>query len=75
MARSKYGVNKDKSDRTYNDISFDSKIEMQYYRDIVLPKYESGEIIEYELQKEYILQPGFVHENKKVLPIKYIADF
>ena len=75
MARSKYGVNKDKSDRTYNNISFDSKIEMQYYRDIVLPKFESGEIIEYELQKEYILQPDFIHEGKKILPIKYVADF
>ena len=75
MIKSKYGVNKDKSDRTYNDIVFDSKLEMQYYRDVLLPKYLSGEIKEFELQKEFILQPGFTHNGKKILPIKYVADF
>lgn len=36
---------------------------------------ESGEIIYYELQKKYILQDGFEHDGKRVLPITYIADF
>ena len=75
MEKTKYGVKKDISDRTYDNIVFDSKLEMNYYRDVVLPKYTSGEIKEFELQKEYILQPGFIYEGKKVLPVKYVADF
>lgn len=54
---------------------FDSVLEMKFYRDVILPKMESGEIIYYELQKKYILQDGFEHDGKRVLPITYIADF
>lgn len=50
-------------------------MEMKYYRDVVLPKTESGEITHYELQKKYILQEGFEHDGKKVQPITYVADF
>lgn len=71
---SKYNVgNKDK--RTYDGIVFDSILEMRYYRDVLLPKVESGEVVSYELQKPYELQPKFKHNGKTVLPIKYIADF
>lgn len=48
---------------------------MKYFRDVVLPKKESGEIITYELQKEYVLQDGFERNGKRILPITYIADF
>lgn len=48
---------------------------MKYYRDVVLPKVESGEILYYELQKTYILQEGFIRNGKRVLPITYVADF
>ena len=65
----------DKSKRTYDGIVFDSALEMRYYRDVLLPKVESGEIVSYELQKPYELQPQFKHDGKTVLPIKYIADF
>lgn len=75
MARSKYNVDSNKNKRTYNDIVFDSELEMKYYRDVVLPLYEDGEIIEFELQKKYELQPSFKHENKTVRPITYVADF
>lgn len=71
---SKYNVgNKDK--RTYDGIVFDSILEMRYYRDVLLPKVESGEVVSYELQKPYELQPKFKHNGKTILPIKYIADF
>ena len=50
-------------------------MEMKYYRDIVLPQVESGEITEYELQRKYTLQPKFVRDNKTVQPIVYVADF
>lgn len=75
MARSKYNVNKDIEKRTFNNIVFDSILEMRYYRDVVLPKVESGEIVNYELQKPFELQPKFIHDGKSVHPITYIADF
>ena len=73
--RTKFNVNKDTSKRTYNGITFDSVLEMKYYRDVILPNVESGLIKYYELQKEYELQPKFTHNGKTVLPIKYVADF
>lgn len=75
IARTKFNVDKDTEKRTCNGIVFDSVLEMKYYRDVVLPKVESGEIITYELQKKYILQNGFEHEGNRVLPITYVADF
>lgn len=75
IARSKFNVDKDTSKRTYNGIIFDSILEMKYYRDVILPNVESGQIVKYELQKEYVLQPKFTRNNKSVLPIKYVADF
>lgn len=75
MARTKFNVDKDKSKRTYNNIVFDSILEMRYFRDVILPKVESGEIVEYELQKPYELQPKFIKNGKTVQAIKYVADF
>ena len=75
ITRTKFNVDKDKEKRTYNNIVFDSVLEMKYFRDVVLPKKESGEITYYELQKKYILQDGFKHDGKNILPIVYIADF
>lgn len=68
-------MGKDATKRTYNGITFDSILEMRYYKEVLLPLVKSGEVIKYELQKPYELQPKFVHDNKPVLPIKYIADF
>lgn len=75
MARTKFNVDKDTSKRTYDRITFDSALEMKYYRDVLLPLVESGEVVSYELQKPYELQPKFKHNNKTVLPVKYVADF
>lgn len=75
MNRSKYNVSSDKEKRTHNGICFDSQLEMKYYRDVILPLEESGQIIKYELQKPYELQPKFTHDGKTVQPIKYVADF
>ncbi len=73
--RSKFNVGKDKTDRTYDGIVFDSSVEMRYYRDVVLPKIEDGTIVKCDRQKRYILQPSFLHEGKKIQPIEYKADF
>ena len=75
IARTKFNVDKDTEKRTCDGIVFDSVLEMKYFRDVVLPKKESGEIIYYELQKKYILQDGFERNEKRILPITYIADF
>ena len=75
MAKTKYNVDKETVKRTFDGIVFDSRLEMQFYRDMVLPKFESGEIKHYELQKVFILQPGFRRDGKSILPIKYVADF
>lgn len=73
--RTKFNVSKDREKRTYNNICFDSIVEMKFYRDWILPKMESGDIVNCELQKKYELQEKFTHDNKNVLPINYIADF
>ena len=75
IARSKFNVSTDKNNRTFNGITFDSALEMKFYRDYVCPKYENGEIKEYQLQVKYELQPKFVHEGKTVQAINYVADF
>lgn len=72
---SKFNVSKDKSKRTYNGIVFDSALEMRYYKEVLLPMVESGEVVNYELQKTYELQPKFKHDGKAVRAINYVADF
>ncbi len=75
MGRSKFNVDENKDSRTYDGIVFDSALEMRYYRDVVLPGVESGEISNYELQKKYELQPKFRHDGKLIRAIVYVADF
>lgn len=73
--RTKYNVSKNKEKRTYNGIVFDSELEMKYYRDVLLPNFENGDVVKYELQKSYELQPKFKYNNKTVQPVNYVADF
>ncbi len=82
--RSKFGVDitaKGKADRTCNNyitgepITFDSKLEKQYYEQVVIPGLQSGEIVEAHLQKKYALQPSFKRDGKTVRAIDYISDF
>lgn len=71
---SKYHVSA-REDRTYDGIVFDSKAEMEYYREVVLPLAAAGEIVQYALQKSFVLQPGFRHDGKAVRAIIYVCDF
>ena len=73
--RSKFNVSKDKSKRTFDGIVFDSIVEMKFYKEYVLPKHENGEILEYEMQKQYELQPKFSYMGKSVRAINYVADY
>lgn len=75
MSRTKFNVDKEADGRTLNGIVFDSLLELRYYRDVLLPLVESGDVVEYELQKPYELQPKFVHDGRTVQAIKYVADF
>lgn len=73
--QSKFNVGKSKDDRTYEGTVFDSAVEMKYYRDVIMPALNNGTIVRCEKQKRYILQPSFMHNGKKILPIEYKADF
>lgn len=75
MEKSKFNVDKETERRTCDGIVFDSIMEMKYYRDVLCPLVESGDVVEYELQKPYELQPKFEHDGKQVRPITYVADF
>ena len=82
--RSKFGVNmteKGKQDRTYPDyytnepILFDSKLEKNYYVQVVNPGLEDGSIKKVERQVKYQLQPSFKKNGKSIRSIDYISDF
>jgi hypothetical protein len=75
MDRTKFNVDKDKENRTWNGIVFDSKLEMRYYRDQLCPLMDSGDIVSCELQKPYELQPSFTHDGRNVRAVTYVADF
>lgn len=51
MARTKFNVDKDKDKRTFAGIVFDSQLEMKYFRDVLCPRVESGDVVHFELQK------------------------
>lgn len=81
---SKYHVDisdKGKAERTAFDrksqkqVLFDSKLEKQYYLEIICGGLDSGIITDYELQKRYILQPSYKHDGKTIRAIDYVADF
>lgn len=67
---SKYNAKK----LTVDNIQFDSQIESRFYLYLKEQK-DNGEIKDFELQPEFILQPKFEKDGKKYLPIKYKADF
>ena len=55
-------------------ITFDSKDEAKYY-ELLKAKRAAGEIINFELQPQYILQPSFKKDGKTIRAITYTADF
>lgn len=75
MARTKFNVDKDVEKRTCDGIVFDSKLEKNYYEEVLKPLVASGEVVSYELQKPYELQPKFEHNGASVRPVTYVADF
>jgi len=70
LAKNKYHNNKPIID----GIKFDSKKEAEYYCELKLRK-KGNDIIDFELQPEFILQEGFRRDGKAIRAIKYRADF
>jgi hypothetical protein len=70
------GESKYKSRKTIVDgITFDSQKEARKYAELKLLK-QAGEILDYELQPQYELQPGYRDSQRNwVRPIIYRADF
>ena len=78
--RTKFNVSKNPADRTYDGVVYDSKAEMLFYRDIVLPRLASGEIVECRKQVPFLLQEAFRRVDKDgkdvaVRKIDYVADY
>lgn len=76
--QSKYNVdtsNNGKIKRTYDGILFASQLEMEFYRDWVIPRIKSGEIVKCDRQVRYELQPKFEKNGKKYAAIYYVSDF
>jgi len=55
-------------------ITFDSKKEAQKYLELKLLQ-RAGEVIEIELQPEFVLQEAYRYKGKKVRAVTYRADF
>ena len=68
--KSKYGAKKCE----YEGIKFDSQKERDRYIELKLLE-KGGAIRDLQLQVPFVLQDGFEFNGKKILPIKYIADF
>ena len=74
--RSKYNIeigNKEK--RTYDGITFDSELELKYYKEVICKGLEQGNIKNFERQKSYELQPTFRYNGKTIRAVTYVADF
>lgn len=61
--------------KTGETLTFDSKLEKQFYDDIIVVGMENGTINDYVLQKKYLLQPSFKYFGKTIREINYISDF
>jgi hypothetical protein len=76
--RSKHNVDKTLEGirkRTVNGILFDSEIEARYYKTVILPEIETGEITEVKIHPKYILQDAFEKYGRKYLKVELEADF
>lgn len=56
------------------EVKFDSRKEAMRFDELYLMA-NQGLISELTLQPSYVILDGYVHEDKKIRPIKYNADF
>ena len=74
MPRSKYGNIKDSRIINGEEVKFDSRKEAIRFDELYVMA-KAGLIKELTLQPSYVILDGYEHEGKKILPIKYNADF
>lgn len=60
---------------TGKTITFSSDTQKRYYDEVILPGYESGKIVDYDLQRRYILQDSFNRNGITIRRIDYVADY
>ena len=75
---SKYNVDNSalgKLKRTFDGILFDSLLECRFYKEVIIPKIKSGEILSVNRQVKYKLLPSFVYKNRKIQGVNYVSDF
>jgi len=81
MAKKKYSkfhvnlTDKGKADRTYKNITYDSLLELKFFKEVVEVGLENGTIIDCKRQVKYELQPKFKHNDKNILAVNYVADY
>lgn len=77
--KSKFNVDKSTENRTYDGVVYDSRMEMLFYKDYIIPKIASGEIKDCKRQVKFELQPAFEYnsgkEIVKVRAVDYVADY
>lgn len=61
--------------KTGETLIFDSKLEKQYYEEIIITGMKNGTLRDYKLQIKYLLQPSFKYFGKTVREINYVSDF
>lgn len=55
-------------------ITFASRKEAHYYCDLIRLQ-KAGQVKDFDMQVEFVLQEGFYYRKKWYRPIKYVADF
>ena len=76
--RSKFNIDNSengKLKRTYKGITYASLMEMQYFKEWIEPRLETGEISDVKKQIKYQLQPEFDYCGKHFRAINYISDY
>jgi hypothetical protein len=76
--KSKFNIDHSKTgkrNRTLGGITFDSELELKYYRDVILIGLANGSITDCQLQVKYELQPKFKYQGESIQAINYVADF
>lgn len=68
--RHKYNARK----TTVDGLTFDSQKEADYYCQLKI-RVLAGEVENFELQPEFVLQEEFIRDGRKYAPIIYRADF
>lgn len=68
-------ISQKKQRRTHQKNEFDSKLEAEFYDAEVLPKIRSGEIVNCELHKTYLLLPASEYCGIYLHKAEYTPDF